>query len=73
MLKGHDPSVQGAVLAQLLAKWVAGHDETARIGLIEVHTDSVRRMVEIVLEEKKNGQRDQKDRADPGAHGGSAA
>jgi hypothetical protein len=54
MLKDHDQAVQGAVLATLLAKWVAGHSEKARIGLIEMHIDSVRNMVAILLEEMKN-------------------
>ena len=52
MLAGHDPRVQGAALAELLATWLAGHQadtprETERMRdlLLRGHIDAVRQLV----------------------------
>ena len=48
LLDRYDQAVQGATLAQLLAKWLFSHpgQHEARLGLLEGHVASVRRMVE---------------------------
>jgi hypothetical protein len=45
LLAGKDPSVQGAVLAELLSLWLAGHPSLAREALIETHVDHVRLLI----------------------------
>ena len=45
VLSGYSLGVQGAVLAQLLAKWLADHPVIAREPLLDDHLQSVRRMV----------------------------
>lgn len=55
LLKGKPPSVQGAVLADLLAMWLAGHgvegnaDETLKLRatLLAEHCRVVRELVEV--------------------------
>jgi len=58
MLKGHDAAVVGAALAQLLAIWVAGHNEAERTGLIEMHIVGVRSMIPVILKERGDVERD---------------
>jgi hypothetical protein len=47
ILAGHHPAIQGAVLADLLATWLAGHDPEVREALLEAHVHSVRERVPI--------------------------
>jgi hypothetical protein len=54
-LAGHAPEVQGAVLADLLAVWLAGHHTAGdadasrkfRADLLDVHCRAVRQLVEV--------------------------
>jgi hypothetical protein len=50
LLGGRDASVQGAVLAVLLAYWIAGHMPPIREDVLKDHIDAVRGMVPAVLE-----------------------
>ena len=45
ILAGHHPAVQGAVVADLLAIWLAGHQADLREALLENHIDKVRKLV----------------------------
>lgn len=63
ILKGHDPAVQGAALAQLLAIWVAGHNEEARVGLLDMHIVGVREMFPVVLKERDDAHKGQAGRS----------
>jgi hypothetical protein len=47
MLKGHDPSLQGAVLADLAAIWLAGWPPAAREALLEIHVQKIRELIEV--------------------------
>ena len=51
LLVGHRAAVQGAVLAQLLAYWIAGHPEEVREGVLADHLVGMHNMVEIILKE----------------------
>jgi hypothetical protein len=44
-LSGHEPEVQGAVIADLLAIWLAGHPPELRDAAIEFHMDMVRKLI----------------------------
>lgn len=47
---GKSPTVQGAALADLVAIWVAGHQDTeARANMIALHTQTVCRLVEMYV------------------------
>ena len=50
-LAGHDPGVQGAVLAMLLAKWLAGHHGIDRDVVLADHIVGVKGMVPAILKE----------------------
>jgi hypothetical protein len=45
ILAGEHPFVQGAVLADLLALWLAGHDPGLREEIFEMHLDYVRKLI----------------------------
>lgn len=45
LLAGRSPEVQRAVLADLLAIWVAGHPPQLRQGLMDMHIDMVRVLI----------------------------
>lgn len=45
LLAGRSPEVQGAILADLLAIWVAGHSPQLRQGLLDMHIDMVRELI----------------------------
>lgn len=46
VLAGHPPEVQGAVLADLLATWLAGHNPPElREDLLRLHLRTVRQML----------------------------
>ena len=45
LLAGHPPEVQGAVLADLLAMFLAGHHPTLRDEILTLHVDAVRQLV----------------------------
>lgn len=47
LLAGKAPIIQGAVLGDLLATWLAGHPPMMREQLIELHIDAVRALVPI--------------------------
>ena len=47
ILGGHHPAVQGAVLADLLAIWLAGHQADLREALLDVHIEKVRELVPV--------------------------
>jgi hypothetical protein len=46
IMAGHGPLVQGLVLADLLAYWLAGHPEEARKGVLKLHLEAVEDLVE---------------------------
>jgi hypothetical protein len=46
-LAGRDPAVQSAILADLLAQWVAGHHPLARTARLADHIDLVMALVPI--------------------------
>jgi hypothetical protein len=45
LLAGQEPNVQGAVLADLLAMWLAGHAPQMREELFAFHVEQVRELV----------------------------
>jgi hypothetical protein len=45
ILGGHHPAVQGAVVADLVAIWLAGHQADLREVLLDNHIDTVRQLV----------------------------
>ena len=45
ILGGHHAAVQGAVVADLLAIWLAGHQADLREALLDKHIDTVRELV----------------------------
>ena len=47
ILFGHHPIEQGAVLAQLIALWVAGHNPEVRDDLLQLFMSNVRALAEI--------------------------
>ncbi len=54
ILAGHPPRVQGAVLADLLAMWLAGHmastrkaTDAVRDAILAMHIDVVRKLIPI--------------------------
>jgi hypothetical protein len=51
MLAGHHPSVQGAVLADLLAVWIVGHYPEARDEILQLHIDTVRELIPVTEKE----------------------
>ena len=52
LLAGHPPEVQGSVLADLLAYWLASHPEAMRPGLLRIHVDGVLALLEANLKER---------------------
>lgn len=46
-LAGKHPAIQGAVLADLLATWLAGHPSEVREELLQVHLANVRTLVPV--------------------------
>jgi hypothetical protein len=55
LLKGRDPEVQGAILADLLAMWLAGHvnardpedSDRIREAALAIHIEAVRGMIKL--------------------------
>jgi len=47
LLAGYHPAVQGAVCADLLAIWLAGHEHALREALLTAHIVSVRELVPV--------------------------
>jgi len=48
LLQGRDPAVQSAVLADLLAIWVSGHqDKDKRDAVLKSHIDLVKRLIPV--------------------------
>lgn len=47
MLKGHDPGMQGAVLADLAAIWFAGWPPAAREELLQMHMQKIRELIPV--------------------------
>jgi len=47
LLAGHDPGIQGMVIADLLALWLAGHPSELRESLLTMHIGNVRELVVI--------------------------
>lgn len=45
-LKGKPPELQGAVLADLLAMFIAGHHPALREEILRLHIDTVRKLIE---------------------------
>ncbi len=45
ILGGLHPGLQGAVLAELLAMWLAGHVAEVRESLLDVHVRTVRELI----------------------------
>lgn len=46
-LAGQAPGIQGAVLADLLSMWLAGHPKGVREEILRMHLDHVRRLVDV--------------------------
>jgi hypothetical protein len=51
LLSGRHPSVQGAVLADLVARWLAGHDANIREASLEKWLSMARDLVKLVIAE----------------------
>jgi hypothetical protein len=47
LLAGKDPAIQGAVLADLLAIFLAGHHPELREDILELHIDAVRELIPV--------------------------
>lgn len=47
MLKGRDPGIQGAVLADLTAIWLAGWPPAAREELLDMHVQKIRELIPV--------------------------
>lgn len=47
MLKGRDPGVQGATIADLAAIWLAGWPPAAREELLQMHVQKIRELIEV--------------------------
>lgn len=47
ILAGEHPGAQGAVLACLTAAWIAGHHPSLREGLLQIHADGVRKLIQV--------------------------
>ena len=47
LLHGHPPEIQGAVLADLLATWLAGHPPVMREAVLQAHIEQMRPLIEI--------------------------
>jgi hypothetical protein len=47
LLAGHDPSLQGAILGDLVAIFLAGHAPALREEMLQVHIDLVRQLTEL--------------------------
>jgi hypothetical protein len=45
ILAGHDPELQGAVLADLLAMWLVGHPPIVRESVLRIHIQFARDLV----------------------------
>lgn len=45
MLKGHPPELQGAVLADLTAIWLAGHPPVVREEILQIHVREIRELI----------------------------
>lgn len=45
MLAGYDPAAQSAVLADLLATWIAGHHPAVRAEVLRLHDQLVRDLI----------------------------
>lgn len=45
ILAGHSPGIQGAVLAQATAAWLAGHPFEIRERLLAMHSEAVLRFI----------------------------
>lgn len=56
LLKGHDPRVQGAVLSDLVAIWIAGHAPALREQMIQLHLATVRDLVPNAEERRRRMQ-----------------
>lgn len=50
ILAGNHPAVQGAVLADLLAIWLAGHPAELRHELLTMHDATVRKLIPVNVE-----------------------
>jgi hypothetical protein len=51
ILAGHSPDVQGAVLLELLAMYIAGHAPQLREEILALHVETVRELVPVVEHE----------------------
>jgi hypothetical protein len=47
LLKGREPQLQGAVLADLLSIWLAGHAPQLREEILALHINSVRALIPV--------------------------
>ena len=50
LLAGHDPTIQGAALADLLALFIAGHHPKLRDGVLETTVELVRKLIPVNVE-----------------------
>jgi hypothetical protein len=51
ILRGKPPDVQGAVLLELLAMFIAGHAPSLREEMLALHIETVRELVPVVEQE----------------------
>ena len=45
LLAGHSPEIQGAVLADLVSLFIAGHHPAMREEILALHTEAVRKLI----------------------------
>lgn len=53
LLAGKHPSLQGIVLADLLAIWVAGHDPAISEALLMAHLKGVRQLIPLYRKQQR--------------------
>lgn len=47
ILRGHDPSVQGCALCELLSLWLAGHAPDLRDEVLRIHLEQLNELVKL--------------------------
>jgi hypothetical protein len=51
LLAGHEPAIQGAALAELLALWLAGHHPAIRGEILALHVSAVGQLLPVAERE----------------------
>lgn len=55
LLAGAGPDIQGAVLADLLATWLAGHPAEMREDMLQLHLEAMQPLIELAVANKVRG------------------